>query len=144
MKRIETEILINVKPEVVWEILTDFESQSKWNPFIKSISGEKKIGKNLTVSIQPPGSKKGMTFNPIILNYEKNKELRWAGKLGIKGIFDGEHYFKLINLDNNQTKFIHGEKFSGILVYLMGKALGKTKEGFELMNESLKVECEKE
>ncbi len=43
MKQIETEILINAKPDKVWQVLTDFESHSKWNPFIKSISGEKKV-----------------------------------------------------------------------------------------------------
>lgn len=35
------------------------------------------------------------------------------------------------------------KKFSGILVSLMGKNLDKTIKGFELMNESLKNECEK-
>ena len=39
---------------------------------------------------------------------------------------------------------ISGEKFSGILVSLFGKMLDKTKDGFELMNKSLKSECEKE
>ena len=42
------------------------------------------------------------------------------------------------------TKFTHGEKFRGILVYFAGRILDKTKGGFELMNESLKVECEKD
>ena len=65
-------------------------------------------------------------------------------KLLVKGIFDGEHYFILSQEDGNKTKFIHGEKFSGILVYLVGKTLDKTKGGFELMNESLRVECEKD
>jgi hypothetical protein len=63
--------------------------------------------------------------------------------LGMKGIFDGEHYFMLIDLDNGQTRFIHGEKFGGILVPFMEKTLGKTKKGFELMNQALKEQCEK-
>lgn len=142
MKQIETEILINEKPEKVWSILTDFENHPAWNPFIKSIKGKQSVGEILTVSIKPPGGN-GMTFKPEVLVFEPNKEFRWKGKLGIKGIFDGEHYFKLIGQENGNTKFIHGEIFTGILVSLMGKTLDKTSEGFDLMNRSLKEECEK-
>lgn len=96
----------------------------------------------MTVAIKPPEGN-GMTFRPVVLKYEPNKEFRWKGKLGIKGIFDGEHFFILDKLNEDQTKFIHGEKFSGILVALMGGALEKTKDGFQLMNQALKKECEK-
>lgn len=142
MKRIETEILIEADPEKVWSILTDFENHPKWNPFIKAITGEKEIGKKLTVSIKPPGGN-GMTFKPIVTSFKENLEFSWKGTLGFQGIFDGEHYFQLIGQENNRTKLIHGERFSGILVTLMGKALDNTKEGFELMNKSLKIESEK-
>jgi hypothetical protein len=142
MKKIETEIIINTDISTVWNVLTDFDNHPNWNPFIKSIQGIKSVGERLTVAIKPPEGN-GMTFRPVVLKYEPNKDFRWKGKLGIKGIFDGEHFFILEKLNENQTKFIHGEKFSGILVALMGGALDKTKEGFQLMNEALKNECEK-
>jgi len=142
MKNIQTEILINTDITKVWDILMNFDGYPKWNPFITSISGEPKLGARLTVSIKPPDGK-GMTFKPTILTLESNKEFRWKGKLGITGIFDGEHYFILESLKKDQTKFIHGEKFSGILVPLVGKMLDKTKKGFQLMNESIKNECER-
>jgi hypothetical protein len=143
MKNIQTEILILADTAKVWDVLMNFDSYPKWNPFITSISGERKLGNRLTVSINPPGGK-GMTFKPNILTLEANKEFRWKGKLGINGIFDGEHYFILESVDKDITKFIHGEKFSGLLVPLVGKMLDKTKKGFQLMNESIKKECEKE
>ena len=141
MKQIETEIIINAKPEIVWEILTDFDNYGKWNPFIKSISGMKEEGEQLKVFIQPPEGK-GMTFKPLVLNYQENSEFRWIGKLGIKGIFDGEHYFKLEEISPIQTKFIQGEKFTGILVVLMRNLVKNTKRGFEIMNKALKKEAE--
>jgi hypothetical protein len=143
MKNIQTEILILADTAKVWDVLMNFDSYPKWNPFITSISGERKLGNRLTVSINPPGGK-GMTFKPNILTLEANKEFRWKGKLGINGIFDGEHYFILESVDKDITKFIHGEKFSGLLVPLVGKMLDKTQNGFQLMNESIKKECEKE
>jgi hypothetical protein len=142
MKNIQTEILINTDITKVWDVLMNFDNYPKWNPFITSISGEPKLGSRLTVSINPPGGK-GMTFKPNILTLESNKEFRWKGKLGISGIFDGEHYFILEFLEKDKTKFIHGEIFSGLLVPLVGKMLDKTQKGFQLMNESIKNECER-
>jgi len=123
-------------------VLTDFEDHPRWNPFIQSIEGEKVPGRNITVFIKPPGSK-GMVFRPVILKFNPIREFRWKGKLGIPGIFDGKHYFILEPIDKSQTRFIHGEQFSGILVSLMGKALAMTRDGFTLMNEALKRESEK-
>jgi hypothetical protein len=143
MKKIETEIIIESDIKTVWNVLTDFENHPNWNPFIKLIKGKKAVGQNLTVFIQPPEGN-GMTFKPVILSFEPYKELRWKGKLGMKGIFDGEHYFILEELEKQQTRFIQGEIFSGVLVLIMGKALDKTKAGFELMNQALKKEAEKQ
>jgi hypothetical protein len=142
MKNIQTEILINTDITKAWDVLMNFDNSPKWNPFITSISGEPKLGSRLTVSIKPPGGK-GMTFKPNILTFEANKEFRWKGKLGINGIFDGEHYFILESVDKDITKFIHGEKFSGLLVPFVRKMLDKTQKGFQLMNESIKNECER-
>ena len=58
-------------------------------------------------------------------------------------IVDGEHYFILEYLDKHTTKIIQGEKFSGLLVPLVGKMLDNTEKGFQLMNESIKHECER-
>ena len=140
---IATEIEFNATPESVWKVLTDFENYPKWNPFIKSISGEKKEGKRLAIEITQP-NRKPMTFSPVVLTFKTNKELRWLGKLGVKGIFDGEHYFRIIERENGYIKFEHGEIFSGILVGFMPKLLKDTKIGFERMNKALKEECENE
>lgn len=142
MQHITTEISIAAKPEKVWTVLTRFEAYPHWNPFITSISGEKGVGNTLKIHIQA-SEDKVMTFAPKVLVYQPNEELRWLGTAGIKGIFDGEHYFQLVRREDGHTQFIHGEKFSGLLVGFMKKTLEKTRIGFEQMNESLKRECEK-
>lgn len=140
-KEINTEIRINSTPEKVWQVLTNFENYPNWNPFIRSISGEKIVGEKLATEILPP-NRKLMKFKPVVLTFNSNKELRWLGSGPIKGIFDGEHYFKIIEQQDGSVKFEHGERFSGILVGLMPKLLIDTKLGFEQMNEALKNECE--
>ncbi len=134
--------MIDAPAETVWRILIDYENHPNWNPFIRSIKGDKFEGGRLTVFLKPPDSN-GMTFNPVIRKFESNRELRWKGKLGIKGLFDGEHFFIIERAKDNQVRFIHGEKFTGILVWMMSSILEKTREGFNRMNIALKRECEK-
>jgi len=135
---IKTQITINATPDKVWAVLTDFENYPNWNPFIKSITGEPKVGSQITVSIVSPEGK-SMTFKPEVLTFEQNKEFRWLGKLWFKGVFDGEHKFELIDNGNGTTIFNHSETFKGILVGLFKKQLeNSTKKGFERMNVNLK------
>lgn len=141
-KQIKTQIIISATPDKVWSVLTDFENHPKWNPFIKSITGEVKVGNQITVSMAPPNGK-GMTFKPRVLVFDQNKEFRWIGKLIFKGLFDGEHKFELIDNRNGTTTFIHSENFKGLIVGLFKDQLeNNTKKGFELMNESLKKRVE--
>jgi len=139
---IKTQIIINATPDKVWAILTDFENYLNWNPFIKSIIGEPRVGNQITVTIAPPENK-DMTFKPTVLAFDHNKEFRWIGKLVFKGLFDGEHKFQLVDNGNGTTTFNHSEAFKGILVGLFKKQLeNKTKKGFDLMNQNLKKRAE--
>ncbi len=143
-KEIKTEILIHSTPEKIWSILTNFNNYPNWNPFIKSIKGEVKVGNKITVRIEPPESK-GMTFKPKVLTFEPNKELSWLGHLMFAGLFDGEHKFELIDNGNGITTFRQSEEFKGILVPLFKKQLdNNTKRGFEEMNKKLKELAEQE
>ena len=142
MKKIKTEIIIDTDVSTVWKVLTDFENYPNWNPFVRSIQGGKCVGDELKVACKTSKGKK-VSFQSTILNMDQDKEFRWKGKLGIKGIFDGQHYFKLEQLSENQTKFIHCEDMSGILVSLLGSKLDEMNISFESMNQALKKECEK-
>lgn len=141
-KELRTSIVINKSPEKVWAVLTDFEKYPQWNPFIQHISGNPVVGKQITAKIAPPEGQ-SMVFTPIVLAFTPNKEFRWIGKLWIKGLFDGDHKFELIDNQNGTTTLIHSEKFGGILVGLFEKMIdNNTKKGFEQMNEQLKKRVE--
>ena len=142
MKEIRTEITIKAPREKVWKTFTNAESYAQWNPFIKSLTGNLKVAEQITVLLQPPGGNV-MTFRPKVLVFEENKEFRWLGKLFFKGLFDGEHYFQFKDNQDGSTTFVHGEKFTGILVPLFAGILVKTEKGFQLMNEALKEQVEK-
>jgi len=136
--KISTSITINSTPEKIWNVLTDFNSYPKWNPFINSIIGKPIKGSKIEVNIGT------MQFTPLILECTPNLELKWIGKLFFSGLFDGKHRFYLTGNNNGTTTLIHSESFSGILIPIFKKKiLTNTKEGFEKMNIALKRVVEK-
>lgn len=142
MKQIRTEIKIISTPDKVWGILTDFEKYPDWNPFIKKISGRDREGEKLEVFIEPPG-RKGMLFQPTVKEIEVNKRLRWLGRVVLPGIFDGEHIFEIIEVEENSLTFIQRENFSGLLVPLLWRSIEEpTRNGFSAMNQALKQRVE--
>ena len=143
MKEIHTEIEIAAPAEKIWDVLTDFASFPQWNPFMKTAQGEPSPGNRLEVYIQPPEGM-GMTFKPTVLKAEPGRELRWLGHLFVPGLFDGEHYFLIEAHGDGGARFIQGERFTGVLVPLMGLMglFPKTIRGFEEMNQALKARAE--
>ena len=136
-KELKTSITIAASPERVWQVLSDFSRYSEWNSFITAINGEVAEGKTIEALIN------GMTIRPKILAFKPNEELRWKGKLFVKGLFDGEHSFTLVDNQDGTTTFLHNEKFNGIFVGLLRKTLDTTiLDGFRKMNEELKKEAE--
>ena len=84
-----------------------------------------------------------MTFRPRVLRAVPDQELRWLGRVVLPGIFDGEHFFKIEPLDQGRrTRFIQGERFTGLLVRLLHNFDRGTREGFEAMNQALKARVE--
>ena len=135
---LKTQIEIKATPEAVWSTLTDFSEYSKWNPFIRMIKGDVRVGNQIKVGLIK------MTFKPKVLVFEKNQEFRWLGHLFFKGLFDGEHYFKISKGEEGSCLFEHGERFKGFLIPFMKRMLlGETKDGFNEMNRALKERVEK-
>ena len=56
-----------------------------WNPFIKELSGEAKVGAKLRAKIAPPGQA-GMVFKPTVLACTAPAHFLWRGSfLGARG-----------------------------------------------------------
>ncbi len=141
MHTIFTETEITSSPENIWNILTDFEAYTIWNPLITHATGIAQVGTIINITVQQKSGKK-MKFLPKILIAQQNEELRWIGKLFTKGLFAGEHYFRIERLEKNHVRFIHGEIFTGVLVRTQKKMLAELEQGFVEMNLALKRRAE--
>jgi hypothetical protein len=141
MREIRTTIDIAAPAARVWEILAAIERWAEWNPFAKA-QGRLAVGERLDVELTPPGGAP-MTFRPIVVKLDPGRELRWLGHLWIRGLFDGEHGFRLVPEGDARCRLEQSETFRGLLVgpilWLAGAA---TKRGFEAMNLALKARAE--
>ena len=143
MIRIETELFISHPPEKIWEVLMDYENYSKWNPFIRQISGDKCFGGKLKIKTTNPGKigkkdgDKLYSFNPKIMSYETNKFFAWKGGFLFPKLFDGVHYIRLQPAGNG-TLLVHGEAFSGFMIEILGRKFFKDFSiGYSAMNIAL-------
>src|ERR1051325_3394034 len=118
MRQILTAIDIEATADAIWRVLTDFKSYPEWNPFLRRLVGEPKVGARLEVTAQPEG-RKPMTFKPTVLVAEPGRELRWLGRVLMPGIFDGEHAF-IIEPQAKGCRLRHEETFTGLLGPLFG------------------------
>jgi len=142
VKTLHSAIEIDASPEDVWAVLADLGRYPDWNPFIPSIAGTLAEGARLAVRLAPPGGT-GMAFRPTVLAATPGRELRWIGRLLVRGLFDGEHRFAIEPLGAGRVRFIQEERFTGLLVPLFARSLdGPTRAGFAAMNRALKERAE--
>ena len=136
MKVIEHTITIDAPADKVWRVLIDTGQYQHWNPFITHVEGHLAAGNHLNVTIHP--GKRTMTFQPTVLAAKEAELIRWRGRLGVRGVFDGDHELRLEHLDNGTTRFTQRETFSGVLVPFLRGVLDDTARGFEAMNVALR------
>lgn len=139
VKEIRTELQIRASASRVWEILTDLASFPDWNPLVLEARGALREGSRLSVRIR---SGREMRFSPTLLAVKPERELRWRGELLHARLFAGEHYF-LLEPNDKGTRFVHGERFTGVLVGLVAGMLeANAARDFAAMNQALRRRAE--
>ena len=140
--KVDTEIEIDGTADEVWKIITNFRGYSDWNPTITNASGELIEGSPVDVTFGLPFSK-SMDLSLEVHDIEKGKTFSLVSKLLEPKILDSTHYLRVKKSDNGNVKFCQGERFSGLLLYLVFPVIkGTLEKGFEDMNKALKNRVE--
>lgn len=141
LRLIETDIRIDAPAEAVWGVLSDLERWPEWHPFVVSVRGVLEPGK--TVVLTKGAEERTISVRQKVLSVEPGVEFRLGGSLGVRGLLDNEHRFRVESLAEDRAHFIHGQAFRGLLVRLLiRKRGGASYEVFERINAALKERVE--
>ncbi|WP_282702211.1 SRPBCC domain-containing protein [Streptomyces sp. CC219B] len=141
MRRISSAVHIHSSVDRVWSVLTDFERFHEWNPFLVEAAGRAEPGARLSLRFRLPGNGREMVFRPTVLESEPGRLLRWRGRLGVPGLFDGVHSFEL-NPRDGGTHVVQTERFSGLLVPFADSVITPSEQGFRHLTDALKIRAE--
>jgi uncharacterized protein YndB with AHSA1/START domain len=131
-----SEIEIRAAPDIVWDVLTDFEGWPRWNPDVKTMSLDGPVSE---------GSKFRWKAGPgritsTIQRVEPPQLIAWTGRtLGIRAI----HFWWLE--PRGATTFVRtAESYGGIVARLLRRSLQKVLDrALESGLRHLKVEVER-
>ena len=137
---VRTQIDIDAPVDQVFDTLIDFKEYPHWNPYHVRVVGKPEIGEPLDVRVQRPDGKVVDVPAVHVLRLKENTELTWGG--GMKGIFYGEHIFKLKALSKTTTRLTHNEDFRGIFIGFADLPPEVLHEGYRNMNLALKNHLE--
>ena len=134
MPLVLTSLAIDAPVKKVWGIITDLDSYEECNPINLKPRGDLRPGGAFDFKI-----KLGAIEAPIAASIERadGTELRWEGPRNAlqKPLATGNHFFRLEAIDDDRTRLVHGEKFSGPLFTLPWRFLGPQLEnGYALLN----------
>lgn len=135
MIRIETQIDIAQPPQRVWQVLTDFAAHEQWNPLMRKVQAEPRLGSPVTLHVRlRPDAQKLQTLRAKIDRWEPAIALSWSG--GIPGILSATHWWRLEAMAGG-TRLHHGEDFRGLIPLLKGKLFSRMRPAYERMNQAL-------
>jgi hypothetical protein len=120
----------------------DFGYYPEWTRIFEFPCGHTNVGERLTVRISS-GNRNPVIFKPLLLEAREPVEFRWKGRLLLRGIFDGEHIFRIEDVGEGHARFTHAEIFNGLLVPWLRRDLDtNTRRGFERFNMDIKKRSE--
>ena len=123
----------------------DFSQYPAWNPMICAAelapgrAPEPGVELRISIALGLGPTVKGVPTR--LVRVSPARELCWVG--GLRGVFRGQHYFRLERLEDGTTRLVHGERFSGALVpMVVGLSRPVLTRSYARLNEALKRRCE--
>jgi hypothetical protein len=131
------EVVIRSTPARIWALLTDAKGFPRWNSTVTAIEGEIRDGQRIRIHV--PGTER--TFTPRIIIVAQDARMRWTG--GFAPLFKGVRTFELTPQPDDSTTFVMQERFSGLMLPIVGRAMPDFGPVFERYAADLKHEAER-
>lgn len=125
--------------EVVWDILSDLDGWTAWNPLYPRAEGRLLIDARLSLDMQLAGEPL-KTVEGQVIDWVPNNQIHWREK-GL--LVDTTRYLEIEKLTDTGCIFSNGQLSKGLGVrYPSRRKIVKLREGFRSMGEALKARAE--
>ena len=142
MKRaVEHRIGVQAPAEIVWDVVSEFETWHQWNPLYRRAEGQMKIGTALTLEQHLPGQAPTV-ITPIVQDWVPYEQLHWrSSRMG--GFVTTIRYLEIENMGPENATFSNGELFMGLLLRFVGRdERRRLKAAFTEMGEAVRDRAE--
>lgn len=140
-REITTAVDVDAPPDRIWRVLTALEEWPTWHPSILEFAGHAAAGERVRFRARSPEGGGAVTLKPTVLDVDPRRLLRWRGHFLVPGLFDATHEFMLEPTDRG-TRVTQRERFTGILVPLMGGVLARTERDNRRADSALRARAE--
>ena len=138
---LETEIIIDAAPQLVWSVLDDLEKYPEWNEIIPELKGRTTVGERVSGTLRQDNTP-DIPINPTITRIVGARELRWLSEAP-GGVFSAEHIFVLEPIAGGKTRVAHSEIFGGPVAEQRWPNIDtNTRAAYEKFNRLLKERAE--
>ncbi|ADB61540.1 Polyketide cyclase/dehydrase [Haloterrigena turkmenica DSM 5511] len=118
MNQIEAFEEIDAPPDVVWDVLLEFDGYPALNPFARAVGGTLRGDGSRRLRTEP-SDRHETAFGPTIVRAEPERRLVWRDRLAVPFAFDGYREVRLEPTEDGQTLLLHRETDRGALVPLL-------------------------
>ena len=142
MKRaVEHRLGVQAPAEIVWEVVSDFETWREWNPLYRKAEGQMKIGTALTLEQHLPGQP-AQVIAPIVQDWVPYEQLHWrSSRMG--GFVTAIRYLEIENMGPQNATFSNGELFMGLLLrFISREERRQLRAAFTQMGEAVRDRAE--
>lgn len=112
--KVATEILIQARPEKIWETLTEFPKYPEWNRFVKSVQGTVLTDAKINIEIHFYG-KSVEKHTATVTGVKASKYLSWVWQHQFgKWFMCTEHVFRLKDKEDGRSIFFQEMYVTGL------------------------------
>ena len=139
--KIEHRLGVKTPASVVWDIVSDLDRWSEWNPLYSQAGGRIGYGETLKLRLALPGQPE-RDLLATVTDWTPNEALHWR-TTHLRGLVRTVRYLEIEAMSETGCIFSNGEIFSGLLSGSAVRPLRSSlKKGFEALGEAVRERAE--
>jgi hypothetical protein len=133
---------VQAPAEILWEVISDFETWSVWNPIHPRIEAALRIGTPVSVDLVVEESQPPKTIQAVVQDRVPNEQLHWRSTR-VRGLITTIRYLEIERMSDVGSTFSNGELFMGPLVRLVSRdERRRLRAAYTRMGEAVKARAE--